>query len=166
MRCWQFQRQNVLENIAIQQVPILQCLADPKTELPQTAPSYLPILSGIPLDDIESRTTTSGAEVQCTKGNLSLDSAWVTKVEWVNPGQLRFVLSDKGDEELRRFTKDLSSPSLLGLVVRGWVEGVSVGTLRDRQITFRMGHLTKQTHLRIQAAIRGPSLPCEFELLE
>ena len=48
----------------------------------------------------------------------------------------------------------------------GRVEGVATGPIRDRRIMFRMGDSAKKSHMRIQAAIRGPALPCEFELLD
>jgi hypothetical protein len=126
----------------------------------------LPVFSGIPLDETSNRDTSSGPEVLSDVTNLTLESAWVVKVEWLEPNQLRFMLSNKGDEELRKFIQAKSESLRLAIVVQGWIEGISIGSIRDRQVVFRMGDAAKKTHTRIQAAIRGPTLPCEFELLD
>ena len=165
VRCWKYQQQNVLDNLAIASTPSLRCLVKSDRESTPSGAKYLPVLTGVPLDETANQKTNSGLELLCSDKECLLDSALVTKVEWVKSDQLRIVLSKKGDDELRRFLLEGGSSSRLGLMVEGWIEGVSVGSAQDRQIVFKMGDAAKRSHARIQAAIRGPTLPFEFELL-
>ena len=166
IRCWQFQRQNISERLSVSRPPIIQFTADSESTSQDSQQSYSPILTGIPVDDVMSRGTPTGPEVLCAGKGMVVESAWVAGVELAKPDQLRVILSNRGDEEFRKFAKEHDDSSRLGLVVDGWIAGLSFEPVRDRRMTFRMSTESKLSLKSIQAAIRGPALPCELELLD
>ncbi len=166
IRCWRFQRQNIVERLSLSQAPSIQSIADSASTSQESTSGYLPILTGIPLEKVVSRNTTTGSEVLSTSNGMAVETSWVSRVELASTDQLRLILSSKGDEELRKFAKGHDALSRFGLVVDGWIEGLSDEPVRDRRMSFRMSTESKRSLISIQAAIRGPALPCELELLE
>ena len=65
VRSWQFQQKNFLEQLALPQAPVLRSVIGPEKEHAQTESSYLPVLSGVPIDEVSNRNTSSGPEVLC-----------------------------------------------------------------------------------------------------
>ena len=166
IRCWRFQRQDVLERLSLSRTPVIQGIADSEANSGDSASNYLPILTGIPTNDVVSRNSSTGTEVLSADKGMLVDSSWVSSVELVKPDQLRIQLSKKGNEEFRKFTTEQTAALRVGLVVDGWIEGLTLEPVRDRRITFRMSDNSKRTLKSIQAAIRGPALPFELELLD
>ena len=165
IRCWQFQRQSVLERLALSTAPSIQRMVASEATSIESDIQYLPILTSIPLDEVFSRQTPTGLEVQCSGSAISLESAWISRVEIMGLDQLRLVLSKDGNEALRQQSEQLERRRL-GLVIDGWIEGISLESIRDRHLTFRMSEASKRSLTSIQAAVRGPALPQELELLD
>lgn len=165
VRCWQFQRKSIVERLALSTAPSIQRLNVPNATAVESEIRYLPILTGISLDEVTSRKTPIGSEVQCSGSFILVEPAWISRVEFLGPDQLRLVLSQNGNEALRQLAEQ-SEHQRLGLVVDGWIEGISLESIRDRHLTFQMSVGSKRPLTSIQAAIRGPALPKELELLD
>ena len=166
LRCWQFQKQSISQRLSLADAPVIQCLASSGTDSQDTSAMYTPILSGMPIEDLASRSVATGTEVLNIGKRLELDAAWVARVELLKPDLLQITMSSKGDEAIRKFTDEHKNCLRLGLVIDGWIEGLTLESARDRRLTFRMSGESKRSLTSIQAAIRGPALPFELELLD
>lgn len=135
-----------------------------------TAQSNLPVVDGLALPtDVASEKQLSGQRAAVLGSPLDLRPAYVTQVTaaTTDGNKLSVMLSSEGREIFNKSTQDEESIAAVGLVINGMIYGIaSRADISAQELRFELSGNNTFSQEAITAAIRGPELPTELELLE
>jgi serine/threonine protein kinase len=120
----------------------------------------------LPLGKVASRGSGLSATVAAVDSVVTLHSAMVSNVGATNAqNELAIELTSKGREQLDEFGAGESYA--LGLIVSGHLEGIAASdAITSKRIIFKLSEASELQVDSFTAAIRGPMLPCELELIK
>ena len=177
--CWRFQRNQIIDRLAITEKPkLLKCFSSEdsssitesskpiaRQETSSDLERYIPIFEGVFPKGLVHRNTNYGLETLIDK-ELLWDGAWLGGVQKISGTKLNITWSKNGLTAFREQIIDSPAP-ILALQINGWIEAVaSKENLKDNSISFQWLSGAKRSLDSIQSALRGPSLSAELELLE
>lgn len=163
IRDWQFNAAEICDALKIESAVQLAWLefADGKPEVT----TWLPIAGDLAVAELATGSEGLSTTLGTNRPLVDLAAEMVASVR-SKPDELSIELSKVGREllgEARPDTKQLA----LGLVVGGLVEGVATGEgVTSSRIRFRLCKQSELSGGAIEAALRGPALPFELELID
>lgn len=163
-------RDQVMDQLAITEAPVLIICADAAMQGEgQTKHSYVPVLSDMLPDGLVVRSSATGVEI-AVLSELSLQDNMLSGVQSNPDGTLTLTWSRDGFAKIRELLGDQESQPKLALKVDGWIEAVTATQPNNAQLsksaTFRWLSKSNRSIRSLQAALRGPALAAEFELIE
>jgi serine/threonine protein kinase len=171
IRAFQYQRDQILSAIRIGETPTLivcsKTESDEKSSGEQATDKaiYIPCLSGSDVKNVVFRKTGAGREVLVSK-EIPLSHDWLSQIEAGKNSKLEIIWSREGLSQLKELVDMTDESLVVGLKINGWVEALSEGApLEDKTTKFEWIQTTENTPEGVEAALRGPSLPIEFEVL-
>jgi serine/threonine protein kinase len=167
IQCWRYQTEKILAKLRMAQAPTLTCIFKQDAAPESATASYMPILGKLATNEYVARSFPGGQEVQTAVGAFLLDGDAVSQVTISRRRELEIVLSKTGWERYQKLMESMPPQIGFGLVVDGWVQGIAgLDQVQDRRLVFQCGGDSKWTTDSIQAAIRGPNLQADMELVE
>ncbi len=134
-----------------------------------TKHSYVPVLSDMLPDGLAVRSSATGVEV-AVLSELSLQDSMLSAVQSNPDGTLTLTWSRDGFAKIRELLGDHEGQPKLALKVDGWIEAITATEPNNAQLsksaTFRWLSKSNRSIRSLQAALRGPALAAEFELIE
>ncbi len=131
--------------------------------------NYVPCLSNELPEGLSVRTSASGPEVAVVS-ELVLQDSWLSGVESQRSDSLTITWSREGFAKIRELLSEQSTQPILALKVDGWIEAITSDRAQDgrepKSATFRWLQGSKRPIRSLEAALRGPSIANQFELLE
>lgn len=163
-------RDRVVEQLAMTEAPTLLICADASHQKAESKPeNYVPIASDKLPDGLLVRSSASGAEVAILS-EVALSDDWLSSVQSNNDESLTLTWSRDGFAKIRELLSDQSAKPMMALKIDGWIEAITPDRSTDAQpakyATFRWLSGSKRSIRSLQAALRGPSLATEFELID
>lgn len=165
VRCLQFQRKGIIDALRIAEAPSLVVCTKNLADMSPDSATFIPSLTGPEIKYTVSRQVAATREILISR-EIPIPPQWLAKIEtqdqesiavtWSREGLLKLQqLIDLGDKEL-----------VLGLKINGWIEAFSLDSpLRDKTTHFKWIQPTETNSDSVKAALRGPNLPVEFEML-
>ncbi|MCC6509534.1 MAG: protein kinase, partial [Pirellulaceae bacterium] len=182
LRRW---RERVTDQLAITEAPSLVICADESQGgAGGTADNYVPSVSGKLPKGLVVRSTATGSEVACLSAT-PLHEDWLSAVQSLDEDEdgdgdsLTITWSREGFSMIREMLNDRQTKPIMALKVDGWIEAITPESSkataatataddddRAKSVSFRWLPSTKRSIRSLQAALRGPSLSAELELME
>jgi len=163
---WREQAQDLL---VLTDVPVLVLCASKATDSKGVLENYVPTLSNKLPDSLIVRNSAVGSEVAIL-AELSLQDDLLRDVRDNQDGSLTITWGREGFAKIRQMLSDQTAQPIFALKIGGWIEAISDPSSRDDQPTnatsFRWLTSSKHSIRSLQAALRGPSLPVELEIIE
>jgi len=142
--------------------------ADTEREVPSEEQSrVLDLALGMDLPkDAKRATTNTGDAAYSDSEPMVIESEYVSKLSFAD-GKLEIQLTKEGREKLVEASNGEIEFAGLGLLVDGVIEGIAGREeMSGKQLIFQLSSRSEVTAESIIAAIRGPALPSDLELLE
>lgn len=175
--CWRIQRNAIIESLIISEHPsLVVCLPMPDSkkgddeskvdDAPKVDEKYAPALTGTLTEKLLHRKSSLGTEVLVTQ-EFALQDSWITSIQSERSSQLTLTWSREGSAKIKELLGNDSTEFVVGLKINGWVEALSDNKpMEGRTTTFNWIQKSDTSVKSVIAALRGPSLPVEFEVLE
>ena len=163
-------RDRVIEQLAMTEAPTLVICADASVQGAENKQdSYVPIASNKFPEGLLVRSSASGSEVAIA-AEVAISDDWLSSVQSSNDDSLTLTWSREGFNKIRELLSDQTAKPMLALKIDGWIEAITPAQATDAQsaksATFRWLPGSKRSIRSLQAALRGPSLATEFELID
>ena len=163
-------RERVIEQLAMTEAPTLVICADAALQKAESKPeNYVPSISDKLPEGVLVRSSASGSEVAIAS-EVALSDDWLNAVQSNNDQSLTLTWSREGFSKIRELLGDQTVRPAMALKIDGWIEAITPEQATDAQsaksATFRWLPGSKRSIRSIQAALRGPSLTTELELIE
>lgn len=167
IRCWKYQKPGVLDALRIGETPSLVVCSKPTTNEPsKETDTYVPCLSGSDLDNVVFRKSGATREVLVAK-EIQIPQEWLAKIKADKDSAIVITWSRDGLAKIKELIDPADENLVIGLKINGWVEALShQSPLKDKQTRFEWIQATENSVSSVEAALRGPALPIEFEVLE
>lgn len=165
--CWRYQRAAILDALRIGEAPSLVICGKAASE-GETASQdlYVPCLSGSEVEGLVTRKSGVSEEILIAK-EIAIPQDWLAKIESDRKrSALEITWSRDGLSKLKELIDTADDKLVIGLKINGWVEALSDGSaLKDKSTRFEWIQSTDNSANSVESALRGPSLPIEFEVL-
>ena len=127
--------------------------------------SWLPVAGELEVDGLVTGSEGLAKTLGASSSLVDLKSESIGSVR-VRDSELVVELSSTGRALLGE-TRPNSAGVALGLVVGGMVEGLAKGdSISNKRIRFQLCQQSELSSRSIEAALRGPALPFELELID
>lgn len=167
LRCWKFQKAKVLDALRIGETPSLVVCAKASDDTSTSeSHTYVPSLSGDDLTNVAVRKTGTTREILVSQ-EVVISQGWLAQIKTGKDETLEVTWSRDGLAALKELFDTTDDKLVIGLKINGWVEAVSDGVaVKDKTTRFRWIQTTENTAQSVEAALRGPALPIELEVLK
>jgi hypothetical protein len=167
IRCWKFQKAKVLDALRIGETPsLVVCAKAPADTSTSENQTYIPCLSGDDINNVAFRKNGTTREILVSQ-EVVISQGWLAQIETDKDGTLEVTWSREGLASLKEQFDTADDKLVIGLKINGWVEAVSDGVaVKDKTTRFRWIQTTENTAQSVEAALRGPALPIEWEVLK
>jgi len=164
---WKCNSERIEDALAIEGQLQLAWLAADDTQMNGDFVS-LPLAGKLSIQSLAKGVKGLSTTVATSKPLIDLTTAMISGVETSQSRtqSLSIELSSVGREQLAAL-RAAESKGAIGLVIGGLVEGVApTDAISNKRIKFELCDQSEFSPASIKAALRGPALPCELELLQ
>ena len=163
VRDWQYNAEEIRNSLAIEGSVQLAWLD--AADSGESVRSWLPVAGELEVDGLATGTEGLAKTLGTSGSLLDLKSESIGSVR-MRDNELVIELSSTGRALLGE-TRPKSPAVALGLVVGGMVEGLAKGdAISSKRIRFQLSKQSELSSRSIEAALRGPALPFELELID
>jgi serine/threonine protein kinase/uncharacterized membrane protein (GlpM family) len=150
--------------LQIEQCPKLVII--PKGNETNSEKIMLDLAAGMVIKDAEVTKSAAGRKIACLTPELKLTPAMASRITGQEK-QLVIQWSGQGRTTFSEFTGAAQDSVTLGMIIDGVVQGVAVtDDSANQKLTFALSESMNNSIESVKAAIRGPELPFELELLQ
>ncbi|MFO0013074.1 MAG: serine/threonine-protein kinase [Planctomycetota bacterium] len=166
VRCWRYQRDDVIERLAISEIPQLAICAEGDSQhASDESAVFSPSVNGDFPTSVVHRDTVAGQEV-LVASDVPIPGTWIASVEKGSNRSIVIRWSREGSARFREILNQGSNKPTLCLKLDGWIEAVADSdVVSDKSIRFRWLGESKWSVEAVQAALRGPAMSVELEPL-
>ncbi|MDX1925774.1 MAG: serine/threonine-protein kinase [Pirellulaceae bacterium] len=164
---WKYNADKIKSSLAIEGQVQLVWLAAADSQMNDDFVS-LPLAGILAIDSLARGTKGLSTTVVTGRPPIDLTPEMISGVDAGKSRKrsLSIELSTVGRERLATL-RDASPSGALGLVIGGLVEGVATtDAISNKRIAFELCEQSEFSPTSIEAAIHGPALPCELELIQ
>lgn len=166
VRCWRYQRDDVVERLAISEIPHLAiCVEQGSQNARDESAVFSPSVEGDLPKSVICRDTVAGQEVLVTS-DITVPGSWIASVEKGSGRSVVIRWSREGSARIREILNERSSKPTLCLKLDGWIEAIAdADALSDKSARFQWLGDSKRSVESVRAALRGPAMSVELEPL-
>lgn len=166
VRCWRYQCDDVIERLAITEMPILAiCVEGDSQNASDESAVFSPSVEGDLPKSVVRRDTVSGQEV-LVASDIAVPGTWIASVEKGSSRSVVIRWSREGSARLREILNQRSNKPTLCLKLDGRIEAVAdADAVSDKSIRFQWLGKSNRSVEAVQAALRGPAMSVELEPL-
>lgn len=167
INCWQYQRSEIAARLRVPRAPTILCL-EPQSELEMNDSAvHVTVVQSLSTPVLKNQKTSQNQRLRSCSVPFELNDRNVSKIRIHSKDRIDVTLSVEGMELFQKWMPSVPHEKFLGILVDGMVYGLAdQNALVDRQLSFRWGGEKNYSLDSIQAAIRGPSMECELELMD
>ncbi len=179
MQTWKFERDKITSRLAIASKIQLVALYDAEQESYEASSKviYFPIAKGLDASRISVQPDGLGEKAKCIDSPISISSDMISNVNASNPQSssrrtnvertMDLELSAAGRTALSGLPINEKPVIGIGMIINGVLEGIALRKdISNQQIRFSLASNSSFETDAIIAAIHGPELPCQIDLID
>jgi serine/threonine protein kinase len=164
---WNRSRTRAIQALQIETSPKLIVIAtDSVIQQISSEKNMIDLAAGLDVKNAETSKSASGLMVACFATELTLEPSMASSITG-SGSKLLIEWTTQGRSAFKNLVSDVDGPVSIGLVIDGVVRGIATtNDSANQRLSFKLADSMGETVPSITAAIRGPALPFELEMIQ